>query len=164
VGRFLSEDPARLVDGLNLQQYARNNSVKMIDPTGLCSCSDPCPSGEWTFDPITVSIGAVFNLQFGFGKITCKGGHASRWAKVGCVLVGPYVSLSIGLSVQVRGATFSGPCRPEDLGGVHTYGMVFGFGTPSATTSKEGGLPDSIGGGLGPTAGVASADCYATPL
>jgi RHS repeat-associated protein len=35
VGRFLSPDPIGFLDGLNLYQYARNNPVGVVDPTGL---------------------------------------------------------------------------------------------------------------------------------
>src|SRR5437773_799073 len=37
VGRFLSEDPAHAVDGLNFYGYVRNRPVNRIDPMGLQS-------------------------------------------------------------------------------------------------------------------------------
>ncbi|TGZ78084.1 hypothetical protein EX30DRAFT_366172 [Ascodesmis nigricans] len=39
LGRWLSPDPAGIVDGLNLYTYARNNPVSFSDPTGLDSKS-----------------------------------------------------------------------------------------------------------------------------
>jgi len=35
VGRFLSKDPARFVDGPNLYAYVKNNPVNEVDPSGL---------------------------------------------------------------------------------------------------------------------------------
>jgi RHS repeat-associated protein len=44
LGRWLSPDPAGLVDGPNLYRYARNNPVTLSDPAGL-DPPDPQPSG-----------------------------------------------------------------------------------------------------------------------
>jgi RHS repeat-associated protein len=45
VGRWMSEDPAGFGDGTNRFQYARNDSVGISDPTGLCG--DSQPDGWW---------------------------------------------------------------------------------------------------------------------
>ena len=37
IGRFVSEDPFRFVDGPNFYAYVRNNSINRIDPEGLAS-------------------------------------------------------------------------------------------------------------------------------
>jgi RHS repeat-associated protein len=41
IGRFISEDPAGMVDGPNLYSYVNNNPVRYIDPSGLASCECP---------------------------------------------------------------------------------------------------------------------------
>lgn len=45
VGRFVSEDPLRFVDGVNPYRYARNNPLTWSDPTGLLSNNESCKIG-----------------------------------------------------------------------------------------------------------------------
>ena len=49
IGRFFSEDPQGLKDGVNRYTYARNNSVRFRDPLGLSACSDACEKRQFLF-------------------------------------------------------------------------------------------------------------------
>jgi RHS repeat-associated protein len=37
LGRFMTPDPAGMIDGPNLYTYVRNNPVRFVDPWGLCA-------------------------------------------------------------------------------------------------------------------------------
>jgi hypothetical protein len=116
-------------------------------------------------DVYSVTIGAGFGLQFGLGKISCADRFwVSRWAKVGCVLLGPFVALEAGVDIQLKDVTISGPCRPEELGTAKTEGWLFDFGPVDVATGPGGGLPQFYGGSVGPSAGAAKVQCYITPL
>jgi RHS repeat-associated protein len=39
IGRWLSEDPASLVDGANMSLFVRNNPLRYVDPLGLATCT-----------------------------------------------------------------------------------------------------------------------------
>jgi RHS repeat-associated protein len=49
LGRFIQTDPVGPVDDPNLYQAMHDNSVNLVDPTGLGSI--PAPGGDGTFDP-----------------------------------------------------------------------------------------------------------------
>jgi RHS repeat-associated protein len=93
VGRFLSEDPAGLINGPNLYLYVRNNPLNLIDPWGLNATCPPhdfwqCMSDcveRWRFSNIYTfagqSVNAAINKLFGW---TPRGGfgigrHPSSW-------------------------------------------------------------------------------------
>src|SRR5205814_10178160 len=38
LGRFISEDPAGLVAGINAYAYVGNDPIQWVDPSGLCRC------------------------------------------------------------------------------------------------------------------------------
>jgi RHS repeat-associated protein len=46
IGRFLSEDGARLVGGVNFYRYVRDNPVNLNDPLGTCPDNKCAPSGN----------------------------------------------------------------------------------------------------------------------
>ena len=41
-GRFLSEDPIRLLGGNNFYRYVKNRPIDFRDPSGLCPRTGPC--------------------------------------------------------------------------------------------------------------------------
>ena len=56
IAKFISEDPIQMADGLNMQQFVRNNTVNNYDPYGLMIVSPPgmgpsncapLPKGPW---------------------------------------------------------------------------------------------------------------------
>ncbi len=61
VGRFISEDPARLSAGMNLYAYAGNDPMNGRDPSGLCGTSgDP---ETWNPKSYTESYGGCVNAD-----------------------------------------------------------------------------------------------------
>jgi RHS repeat-associated protein len=55
LGRWLSCDPAGTVDGLNLYMYCRGNPVKLCDPSGSQSTTDPdYVSNKHEFEPLEI--------------------------------------------------------------------------------------------------------------
>lgn len=57
LGRWIGEDPAGMIEGLNLFAYVRNNSVGRVDPDGLKSWEQARADGmtwaQWFNDPAT---------------------------------------------------------------------------------------------------------------
>ena len=67
-GRFLSHDPLRYIDGLNLYEYVRSNPAKYIDPFGLTVKSNNNPDEE-------TAIAGMLNSICGEGKFSFKMGR-----------------------------------------------------------------------------------------
>ncbi len=166
IGRFISEDPIGLRGGLNLYSYVRNSPGGRIDPHGLCACDDPCPSGRWLLDTtISFTFGLLTAQSWGFGRLVCEDAkHVTRWAKIGCVVNGPFAALNLGGSLQFRGTTYTGICRPEDLPTKRVYMYTVSYGPFGHGGSSEKPDVDSVSISLGTSAGGALGDCYVHPL
>ena len=161
-GRFTSEDPIGFKADANFYRYVRNNPIIIKDPFGLCSCSDPCPTGEWTFDSVGGSVALVGYASLSIGKISCKGNSSvSRWAHMGCEGIGLIVGGGLGFDIQVHGS-MSGPCRPEDLGPFTTKGYLGSIG-PVTVSGPKGGV-SNIGIGKTIGAGYAGVECHIHPF
>ncbi len=78
IGRYSRSDPLGLAGGLNLFSYVDSRPLLLIDPLGLCSCDDDCPSGKWTY--FGASGGAAFmgGMSLGRGFYQCEVRRARR--------------------------------------------------------------------------------------
>jgi RHS repeat-associated protein len=66
IGRFVSEDPSGLVDGVNLYSYVRNNPTRWVDPSGRWAASAGGGGGIAIIPPLPfppVGITADANCQ-----------------------------------------------------------------------------------------------------
>ena len=61
LGRFLSQDPAGMVDGPNMYVYVKNNPVNGVDPSGMVTCEE-CKIGIGALCAagITIVTGGLF--------------------------------------------------------------------------------------------------------
>jgi RHS repeat-associated protein len=96
-GRYISQDPNGLADGLNLYSYSHNNPVNGFDPTGLGGYG----IGEWLWDIVTDS--SIRNASASGFAEGAKGG--------GSILVNEYsggLSDKFGVtnSEQYQGAAY----------------------------------------------------------
>ena len=117
LGRWVSEDPIGIRDGLDRYRYAANGPVAAVDPLGLCSCTDECPSGQWQLHTLTIDIGLpMLILSAGVGFVTCKDKpQVMRVAKIFCATWGLVYGVGVSGYAQIAGASHSGPCRAKDL-------------------------------------------------
>jgi RHS repeat-associated protein len=49
LGRWMSPDPAGLIDGPNRYSYARNNPIRLVDPDGSAAGDPPKLGGLWSY-------------------------------------------------------------------------------------------------------------------
>jgi RHS repeat-associated protein len=63
LGRWTSCDPAGFVDGLNLYAYVRNNSVRLIDPTGTQSDPTEADYGLELMQKISVEVAVKVGVK-----------------------------------------------------------------------------------------------------
>ena len=162
LGRWLSEDPAGAVDGPNLYSYVRNSPVGKMDPLGLCSCNDECPSGRWFVSSLTYGLGKILFGSGGAALIRCDG---KPWVfqvgKIFCATTGLYGWWPIGGGVALT-INWYGPredlnaCNRSQLKPFPVKGYIVDFGPVHV---QKG----SIGFGLGPTAGYGDMNCQVTP-
>src|SRR5581483_9487485 len=78
VGRWISEDPARMRLGLNLSQYVGNNPERYTDPLGLYAGSvggGVSAGGAYGFIVVMfqASCSFVFDTSGGMGMMCCSG-------------------------------------------------------------------------------------------
>ena len=163
-GRFISEDPLGFRAGVNFWSYVHNRPTVAVDPTGLCTNCDPCPSGRWTIWSVTVTGAAGVGISFGYGSVRCEDNpRESRWVKVGCVLFGPILTLGASFQTTLEGTVHVGACRASDLPAV-----MSGKGhTSTAGPVVAGGSSDGyseVGAGPSWGAGWALTDCVIRPL
>lgn len=163
VGRWTRQDPAGMVEGPNLFSYVRNRPTTRVDPLGLCTCEDECPSGSWELSSYTVTIGILAGSEGGSGTLRCKGKNwIARPARIGCALMGLYIAFSVNGNSSVWTPAISGVCSAKDLKPVKSKGWVGIF--PMGSVSVSDGALTGISGSVGPPgAGFAFADCLITP-
>ncbi len=163
-GRFTSEDPIGFKADANFYRFVRNNPIGLTDPFGLCSCSDPCPSGEWIFDSVQGSAAVIGYGSLGIARITCKDNWSvSRWAHMGCGGLGIILGVGIGLDFQVSGTATTGPCKPEDLGNFTVRGYIGSIG-PFTVGGPFGKWPTNYGIGKTIGLGYARVECHIHPF
>ncbi len=152
-----------MVEGPNLFSYVRNRPTTRVDPLGLCTCEDECPSGSWELSSYTVTIGILAGSEGGSGTLRCKGKNwIARPARIGCALMGLYIAFSVNGNSSVWTPAISGVCSAKDLKPVKSKGWVGIF--PMGSVSVSDGALTGISGSVGPPgAGFAFADCLITP-
>jgi RHS repeat-associated protein len=74
MGRFISEDPARINGDIDFYRYAFNAPIQFVDPFGLTSCKSgncrgDCPDGVWESGVAIAEGGASFGPVAGGGLI-----------------------------------------------------------------------------------------------
>lgn len=168
-GRFISEDPIGFdrhsinlysdinsvgKPQVNLYQYAENNSVNFIDPTGLWTLSIGLSiNGQIGSININISGGIAVDSSGNIGTYTTGGGGLGIGAKIAggmsisgsnaktiCDLSGPFASGSVGggWGPNASGDYFTGSSRNGWVtGGGITIGAGLGAGGSSAITGTK---------------------------
>ncbi len=72
-GRFISEDPIRFAEGMNVYSYVRNRPNALRDPSGLTTLAPP--EANWTTEPPTWEPEVLGGVGPGMGNICVAGGR-----------------------------------------------------------------------------------------
>jgi RHS repeat-associated protein len=148
-GRFISEDPARLLGGsLNFYKYARNNPARLKDPLGLFTIGATI-NFNLQLGPITIvgSAGVALDNHGNFGITLAPGGgvgvglnssvtlslQASN-AKTICDLRGPFNNLSAGAGAGLD-ASLDSFYGTSDNGPVAGFGVGLGVGAGAGAST-----------------------------
>jgi RHS repeat-associated protein len=97
--RFISEDPLRLLGGINFYSYVANDPINLIDPYGFYALID---------DAIFIAGGAVVGLA-GQAFSDWLFGNSSGWED--------YIAAAIGGAVGGEALLYTGPIGAGALGG-----------------------------------------------
>lgn len=174
-GRYGRPDPLGLGrNDVNPYPYVAANPINFHDPLGLlrCGCGDDCPGGEWTYTGWGASAAAAGGVSFSRGTFVCKSDSRVRQpVKAICGILGPIVSLGVGVETSAPFIPSACACNREDLLGKYQTAITGSAGPFSATVSGcDGGGPFSIGdrtltvGGFKSSgAGLAWTSCDVTP-
>jgi len=125
VGRFISEDPSGMADGLNLYAYVGNRPATWTDPSGLWAVAGGMGAGFAAIPPIPlVGVAVDANCQI------ATDGHKNV-GLLCCVDAGPV--LGVGLEAGPQGAMTFCPmcdtiCDLEDWYFQLTAGLAKGGG------------------------------------
>jgi RHS repeat-associated protein len=124
IGMFGSQDPLRLLGGsISLYQYASNDPVRYLDPSGLLVIDFGVSGGA--------GIGGTGGIQFDTsGGISIYAGPGATTPGVGgSVTFGPGTVSGTGLSTQVQGAVGPGYVGVAGSGSIDENGNTnFGIG------------------------------------
>ena len=124
LGRWISPDPAGLVDGVNLYAYVRNNPIRLSDPTGRLSW------GQWAGIAAAVVVGTVVTVATA-GLAGPLVGAAAATVIGG--IVGGAVGAGVGEAVEARiDHRESHIVRAMVIGGV-TGGLLAGAGVAAGS-------------------------------
>jgi RHS repeat-associated protein len=141
-GKWLSRDPSGERGGINLYEYARNNTINLIDPFGLCGCP-----------PSAASIGVSFLEGVAVGAFTAAAIIAFA-PEIGAVAIGGLVYA--GLSETAAAATVTGAAGVLGVGGAATD---IGAGLNAAANGDYNQAAYDAGnlaGGLGTVTGASA--------
>jgi RHS repeat-associated protein len=155
-GRYTQADPLggdsllkSIVVPENLFGYAEADPLRLIDPFGLCSCDDDCPSGNWSYHAVGGSIALVIGGSISRGTFTCQENGFKFPVKAICFQAGIIGAAGVGYERDLGRQIDFRACNGEDyLGGTH--GVTGALGPWSATGSEfgtTGGLFRSTGFG-----------------
>jgi RHS repeat-associated protein len=158
IERFISEDPLKLIAGVNSFAYVLNNPTNLVDPLGLLCKLSP-------FDRIKLAGLGAFHIGLGIGKITT--GAAATVATDGLAAplliyavpsgVGNYASGTFELIAALVGDQASVETlenASQTAGAVTTFtglGTLIATGDFAAATRNaqiEGLFTGALGGGL----------------
>ena len=133
IGRFMTPDPAGMVDGPNLYAYVLNDPVNFTDPSGLRTCMSRPGS--------RISVCTRDSTSDGGGG----GGGGAGPGTV--VFTGPPVD-SVGTTVSGEGETIVVTGLRRSLSPIFAF---LGFGGGGGGQAAGGGRGGGGGGGGGPT-------------
>jgi RHS repeat-associated protein len=143
IGRFNREDDVRLLDGPSAYRYSKSSPVGLVDPLGLCTHCDECPSGKWRYAGVAAtfvrSLGALpMDGSLFYGRFRCIDSSAVVWVTGYCEISGPI--LGAGAGWEHDAGFYAEGCNGSDL-----------IGSSSGWTMSAG--PLSFSGGRGSSGG-----------
>jgi RHS repeat-associated protein len=108
IGRFLQTDPVGYKDGMNCYQYCKNNSVNLVDPSGLFANlsedvtspggADECPDFASSQLPQSSAAAAILNIL----RVVCPGAALPTEEEIRRMLE---LSLCMQNNMDTKGAT-----------------------------------------------------------
>ena len=162
--RFITEDPAGFLGGINLYAYVENNPINRVDPLGLDPC---CPNGQPKSYSACVKkcvekgLGDAYNYTLTLAGLGAVSGQLSQPSRIG-----PFTS-STGRALGFRGAAIAAQAlglAGASAGPLLQTGYIVGAAAETAVGIVGAGASGYAIGTVGYCAYSCSADnCFEYP-
>ena len=110
----MNMDPVRATSLLPFT-YAISAPTSLVDLLGLCTSCDDCPSGQWYYNGVGVSLAFLGGWTRSAGTYTCIGKEQVKVnTTIACSVSGPILSVGIGLETNPSGSV-ARACNRNDF-------------------------------------------------
>jgi len=161
---------ATRLGGVSTYLYANASPLSFVDPSGLCSSCDECPSGLWRYNAfLAFSYGLVLGQSWSYGTYTCLSNEKVELrVRIRCGFVGAFATLGgsitmAGIGAETNPFNAACSCNREGLKGQSSGSLaILGPFSLSQTFNKCSGIDRTLGIAKSVGMGGAYLECTVT--